>query len=269
MGELERFDVAGGRMHRTYFDGERIGEVTITDDPAASTLIVTTENLSELVTQDVLARVGAMFDLDVNPAALDLAFGTDRILGELWRKHPGLRMASGWDPFEVAMVTILGQLVTVDWGRELLHQLIELAGEPTSLTRAGVVVKRFPTPERIVAADLTDLKTTGVRKQTLKGFSQALLDGTLSLDPEQPVDEFVRRALGIRGIGPWSANYMALRVLRHADAFPATDLILARALAHHPRRAIDNLSPYRGYVATLLWREYAELLSKARPRATV
>jgi AraC family transcriptional regulator of adaptative response / DNA-3-methyladenine glycosylase II len=68
--------------------------------------------------------------------------------------------------------------------------------------------------------------------------------------------------MALPGIGPWTAQYMALKALRHKDAFPATDLILARALELHPGAADVSMSPWRGYVAALLWREYAGRLKK-------
>ena len=55
---------------------------------------------------------------------------------------------------------------------------------------------------------------------------------------------------------------MALKVLGSTDAFPSTDLILARALKLHPKKNIDRLSPWRGYAAVLLWSEYYNALTK-------
>lgn len=57
---------------------------------------------------------------------------------------------------------------------------------------------------------------------------------------------------------------MALKVLRDTDTFPATDLILARALEVHSLKAIEAMSPWRGYVAALFWRKYAESLKKTK-----
>jgi AraC family transcriptional regulator of adaptative response / DNA-3-methyladenine glycosylase II len=55
---------------------------------------------------------------------------------------------------------------------------------------------------------------------------------------------------------------MALKCLRHTDAFPESDLILARSLKLHPKKKLERMSPWQGYAAVLLWREYAGTLKK-------
>ncbi|MNT74972.1 DNA-3-methyladenine glycosylase [compost metagenome] len=84
------------------------------------------------------------------------------------------------------------------------------------------------------------------------------------MEATQDVDGFLKKVLSIKGIGPWTANYMALKVLRHTDTFPGSDLILARALELHPQEIINKMSPWRGYVAALLWRSYAGALTKKK-----
>ncbi len=68
---------------------------------------------------------------------------------------------------------------------------------------------------------------------------------------------------------PWTASYMCLTVLRHTDAFPETDLILARALELHPKELVNRMSPWRGYAAALFWREYSQVLKKRRKNETM
>jgi AraC family transcriptional regulator of adaptative response / DNA-3-methyladenine glycosylase II len=123
-------------------------------------------------------------------------------------------------------------------------------------------VRLFPPPEIIAESRLDFLKTTGARKNTLRAFAAAVANGTISLEPTQDVAEFEASVRRIKGIGAWSASYMSLKVLRHADAFPATDLILARALALHPPAALERVRPWRGYAAALFWREYSQTLKK-------
>ncbi|MBY0413681.1 MAG: hypothetical protein K2Q18_05930 [Bdellovibrionales bacterium] len=126
------------------------------------------------------------------------------------------------------------------------------------------MIKFFPTPEEIIRADLTTLKTTNRRKETIKDFCQALVDKKISLMPTQEVDDFVKKVMSIKGIGRWTADYMALKVIRSTDAFPSTDLILARVLEIHDEETISLMSPWRGYAATLFWREYSLQLTKKR-----
>lgn len=265
VGQLEWFE--GETMSRVIEHDGHVGIVTIADDPAHACLVLDIEVPDAGAIYSIVQKVRGLFDLDSDPIVVANAIETDPKLKSILKKHAGIRLASGWDPFEVAIGAILGQLVSVERGRALVGDLIELLGRDSGLRRDGVSIKLFPTPEEIAAADLTTLKTTGIRKQTLKNFSQALIDGEITLDSTQPVEEFVKKVLLIRGIGPWTAHYMALRCLRHTDAFPATDLVLARALELHSASEIERMAPWRGYVAALLWREYSGQLMKAKPIA--
>ena len=68
------------------------------------------------------------------------------------------------------------------------------------------------------------------------------------------MEAFKEKLLAIKGIGPWTAHYIALKALRDADSLPSTDLILGKALKVHSREALARLSPWRAYIAALLWR---------------
>lgn len=260
VGLLERF--ADGKMHRLVGDRAASGWVSIVDDPENSRLLVEIEVPETAMVHSIVAKTRALFDLDSDPVVIANAFERDRRLRELLKKHPGIRLPSGWDPFETAVATILGQLVSVSQGRALVADLIEMLGEDSGHVVEGKPVRFFPSPRKIAEATLTGLKTTSARKKTLIAFAGAVADRKISLEPTQDVAEFTRKVRKIPGIGPWSASYMALRVLRHTDAFPGTDLILARALEIHRPQAVEEMSPWRGYVAALFWREYAESLKK-------
>jgi AraC family transcriptional regulator, regulatory protein of adaptative response / DNA-3-methyladenine glycosylase II len=255
VGELEWFD--DHALHRVVSFGKTVGEIAVSNDPDRSRLLV------EIVFPDttrlhaILSRVRAMFDLDSDPIVVANALETDGRFRSMLKRGPGIRLPSGWDPFESAIAVILGQLVSVEQGRRLVSDLIELLGEESGALADGRKVRLFPSPQRIASADLTALKTTAIRRRTLKSFSQAVADGTLSLEPTQDVAAFSEKVRAIGGIGPWTASYMALKCLRHTDAFPETDLVLARSLERHPRAALEKLSPWQGYAAALLWREHA------------
>ena len=238
--------------------------VKVRDDAAHARLILTLESKDRAVIARVTARVRAMFDLDLDPALVDRALRTSPALKRLNRKHPGLRVPSGWDPFEMTITTILGQLVSVPRARALTADLIELLGRASGRTHDGRVIKLFPRPVDIAESDLTGLGTTGARKHTLREFARRVGSGEVSLDPGQDVAAFTANLLSIRGVGPWTASYVAMKVLRDPDAFPHTDLILARALDLHPREHIDRARPWRAYAAVLLWHEYARVLQKPK-----
>ena len=228
--------------------------VTISHDPKKFRLKVEIDFPDPSVIYTVIVRVKNLFDLDSDPVLVANSLERDPKIKKLLKAYPGIRLPSGWDKFEIAIATILGQLVSLERGRRLVHDLIEIAGIDSDLKVDGRTIKLFPTPQRILEADLSPLKTTRVRKDALKEFSRALIDGRLSLESAQNVEEFTEKVLAIKGIGPWTAQYMALKVLRSTDSFPACDLILARALKGHSATRIESMRPWRGYVAALLWR---------------
>ncbi|HUP57369.1 MAG TPA: Ada metal-binding domain-containing protein [Bdellovibrionota bacterium] len=264
IGLLERFEE--GKMHRVVALGGKVGEISISNDPEASRLLVDIDFPDTSMIHSIISRVRALFDLDSDPVIIANCMEGDPGLKALLRKCPGIRLPSGWDGFEVAVSAILGQLVSVERGRALVADLIELLGEDSGRRLDGKPIRLFPTPERLASADLASLKSTGVRKQTLKAFAAEVASSRLSLDPAQDVDRFIEQVLSIRGIGPWTASYMALKVLRHTDAFPSTDLILARALEIHAKEAVEKAAPWRGYAAALLWRSYAKSLTSRASR---
>lgn len=262
VGNLERFD--SERMYRIIeYDG-KVGQIIISNDPENSNVLVEIDFPDTSHLHVIIANVRILLDLDSDPVLIANSLEANTRVKALLQKHPGIRLPSGWSQFEVAVATILGQLVSVEQGRSLVNQLIELLGKDSGLTYAGQPIRLFPTPIAIASADLSGLKTTGARKETLKQFAKAIANKQLSLEPTQDVGEFVDKVMDIRGIGPWTANYMALKVLRHTDAFPATDLILNRALALHSQEVVDKMSPWRGYAAALFWRVYTQDLKKTR-----
>jgi len=261
VGELEWFDAHA--LHRVVSFGRTVGQITVSNEPDRSRLLVEIAFPDTTKLHAILSRMRAMFDLDSDPIVVANALETDRRFRAMLQRDPGIRLPSGWDPFESAIAIILGQLVSVEHGRRLVSNLVELVGEESGALGDGRKVKLFPSPERIATADLAALKTTAIRRRTLKAFSQAVADGALSLEPTQDVAAFSETVRGIGGIGPWTASYMALKCLRHTDAFPETDLVLARSLERHPRAALQKMSPWQGYAAALLWREHARDRFKA------
>ena len=262
IGELERFE--DNSYIRIVELDKSIGQIRVSNDSKNSRLIVEIDMKDTMKIHTIISRVRIMFDLDSDPVVVANALEKDKKFKSMLKKHPGIRLPSGWDPFEIAISTILGQLVSIERGRSLVHDLIEMLGEESGIIIEGKNIKLFPKPLKIATANLEKLKTTTIRKKTLKAFSQAVADGSISLESTQDSDLFLKNVLSIYGIGPWSASYMALKCIRHTDAFPETDLILARCLEYHPKEVIDKMSPWRGYAAILLWKEYASLLTKSK-----
>lgn len=255
VGDLEWF-TEDSKMHRVIVFDKVVGQIAISNDAENSRLLLEIDFADTTKIHAIISRVRAMFDLDSDPVIIANALEVDGKFKAMLKKRAGIRIPSGWDPFEIAVGTILGQLVSVGRGRALVADLIEMLGEDSGLEINGKCIKLFPTPEKIIDGDLSKLKSTGARKQALKAFAGAVADGRISLEPTQDVDQFYKDVLAIPGIGPWTANYMALKCLRHTDAFPETDLIIARSLERHSKSTLEKMRPWQGYAAALLWREY-------------
>ena len=242
----------------------RVGQIEISNEASRHELILRAELEDPSQIEDVIQKIRRMFDLDCDPLLIAKMLRVDPEMARLSQKHPGVRLFSGWDPFEVSISTILGQLVSVPRAQALVGKLVEAFGRESGFVRGGEVIRFFPRPAELAEADLSTIGTTRSRQRTLREFASAVADGRISMDVNQEPEAFMEGVLRLHGIGPWSAHYMALRALRHTDAFPATDLILNRAREYHADSVVESRRPYRGYVAALMWREYAETLTKKK-----
>jgi len=121
----------------------------------------------------------------------------------------------------------------------------------------------FPSAEALVDADLTAIGLTRARAATINAMARALLDGRVDFRGERTLEDFTARWVALPGIGPWTANYMAMRALGHPDAFPADDLVLQKAVPTDGSRMTakaltaraEAWRPWRAYAVIQLWRD--------------
>lgn len=193
----------------------------------------------------IVNRVRQMFDLNSDPIFIYNQFSKVPFLKELWEGFPGLRLAQGWDPFEIAMGTILGQVVSMKRASQMMGELVTHYGE----------IK----PEVLAVASLDEIKTTGGRKQAIRDLCKAILNNEISLSSCQNLQIFKENLRKIKGIGHWSAEYISLRGLGDTNAFPKEDLVLKRALkACGHQFNLQQLEPWKSYLAIYLWRKYGK-----------
>ena len=201
-----------------------------------------------------------LFDLDANPDAIDSVLGRAPELVSGGQIPGGLRIPGAWDRFETAVRAVLGQQISVAGARTLAGRLVSALGAelPESL-RAPGLERTFPSPERVAAFDLRTIGLPASRAQALRAMAAEVAAGRLRLDAEPA--EVRERLLAIKGVGPWTVEYVAMRALGDADAFPASDLGLRKAVnATEPPGAVEleamaeNWRPVRAYAAILLWR---------------
>jgi len=214
----------------------------------------------------VVERVRRMFDLDADPRAINDTLSRDPRLRALVRRRPGLRLPSGWDGFEIALRAVIGQQVSVAAARTLTKRLAERFGTPLpDAFAARGLTHSFPEPERLLDADMAGIGLPAARTTTIRTIAQAVVEGRVDFRAERTLDEIVERWTALPGIGPWTAQYIALRALGHPDAFPAEDLVLQKhALGDGGRPTRQQLlepaqpwRPWRGYAVIQIWREAA------------
>ena len=210
---------------------------------------------------DIRARVRRMFDLDVDLLPIHRHLATDPLLARLLGAYPGVRVPGAWDGLELAIRAVLGQQISVVAAIKLAGKLVERHGARLESPVPGLS-HRFPEAAELAQADLATLGMPRSRGRTLSGVAQALLDNPRIFDPGPDLRASVTPLLALWGVGEWTAQYIALRQMRHADAFPVADVGLLNALSAlegRPVTAVELLAraepwrPYRGYGAQLLW----------------
>lgn len=221
-------------------------------EPAGSYVIARIDVDDVRRVASVVARCRRLLDLDADPVAVDEALRGDPMLRPAVEAIPGIRVPGAVDGFELAVRAVLGQQVSVAAARTLAGRLVERCGKPLTVAR-GSLTHAFPDAAAVADADLDGLGLTGGRIRTLRAVARAVADDGLVIDPIADRDEVRRRLLALPGVGPWTADYIAMRALGDPDAFPATDLVIARALgADGPARA-EQWRPWRAYAAMHLW----------------
>ena len=203
-------------------------------------------------------RCRELLDLDADPDAVADDLGDDPLLGPLLAARPGLRVPGCADGFELAVRAVLGQQVSVAAARTFGGRLVHRFGEPLPVPD-GDLTHLFPEPEALADADLQSIGLTKARAATLRALALGAAEGRLRLDRHADREEAIARLREVRGIGPWTAGYVAMRALGDPDAFPASDLGLREAvelLGMAPAR-LDNVAqrwrPWRSYAAMHLW----------------
>ncbi len=220
----------------------------------------------------VLERVRVMFDLKAVSADVDAHLAQDPRLQPLVAAYPGTRVPVAWNGFEVAVRAILGQQVSVKAATTLVARLAAAHGRPCTAPAALPLTHLFPEPAALAEATLDGLGITARRIAAIQSLARAVQAGELRFDGNMATAQFVTRIQQIPGIGPWTAQYIALRALNDADAFPHADLILLRAAAL-PGETLDPAAllalaerwrPWRAYAVLLLWRHHADGAATAR-----
>jgi len=215
-------------------------------DKTALKLAVHAPDSADLLT--IAPRVRRLFDLDADPQAIASHLRPDPLLAPLLKARPGLRVPGAWDGFELGVRTILGQQVSVTGASTLAARVVQRLGTPVAFDVDGLT-HTFPSPAAFADADLAVGLPTA-RAEAIRRFAQAVASGDVKFDAAVDSEALQEKLCGLPGIGPWTAQYIAMRALSDPDAFPASDLILRRACG---KRETEAWRPWRAYAAMHIW----------------
>ncbi len=245
-------EVDGGTYRRVLdlAHGAAIAAVEPGDRHVACTL--TLEDVRDLA--QAVATVRRLLDLDADPVAIDADLGADPVLGPLVAARPGLRVPGAAAPHELVARAVLGQQISVVGARTLAGRLVASLGIPLEHPDGGLT-HRFPSAAALAGVADDDLAMPGRRRDTFRTVMGLLADGALdlSLGADRAI---ARRDLqAVAGIGPWTAEYVAMRALGDPDAWPATDLGVRHALTAlgADPSAAERWRPWRSYATFHLW----------------
>ena len=218
----------------------------------------------------IVATLRRIFDLAADPGPIDAVLGGDPGLAALVAARPGLRVPGAWSGFELAVRVILGQQVSVAAGSRLAGKLVTLFGTPVETAIPGLT-GLFPTPSRLVAeAEVISLQLNmpRARAAAIVNLARAVAEAPELLERGEGLEGSARRLCAVPGIGPWTAQCIALFALREPDAFPPRDVGLQRAIGLTDRQLMDRAEswrPWRAYAAMHLWMVALGLSARTTP----
>jgi 3-methyladenine DNA glycosylase/8-oxoguanine DNA glycosylase len=227
--------VEGGCYRR--LQGKRT--ITVEYQAKPSRLVVTANG--RVRSDETLAAAARLFDVEHDHELIHAHLHRSKALERRLANLPGMRPLGAWSPFELCIRTILGQQVTVAAAGTLMRRLVERCDSIT--------------PECVATADVSNMGMPGKRAAALQSFASAVLDGRV--DFSQPWAQVDAALQTLPGFGPWTRAYLAIRLGRDRDAFPASDIGLIRAANVATPAELLKLAepwrPMRAYAAIYLW----------------
>jgi AraC family transcriptional regulator of adaptative response / DNA-3-methyladenine glycosylase II len=246
--------IDGRRYRRTIRIGKSTGCIEVAPSPKRAALRVVASASLASVLPALLARAKCLFDLACRPDEIAAA------LGPLAAANPGLRLPGAVDGFEVAVRAILGQQVSVGAATTIAGRFARAFGEAIETPYAGLDIL-FPAPAAICALSDGEVARVGIiasRARAIVALARAVDSGALRLEPSADVDATLAALTALPGIGPWTAQYIAMRALAWPDAFPHPDVAALKAMrmasSRHALAAAEAWRPWRAYAVIHLWK---------------
>jgi AraC family transcriptional regulator, regulatory protein of adaptative response / DNA-3-methyladenine glycosylase II len=239
------------------------GRATLAPEPSRVQCTLQLTDMRDLAA--AVERCRRLLDLDADPIAIDEHLAADELLAPWVEKRPGVRVPGHVDGFEMAVRAIIGQQISVVGARTIAARMVDELGEVVP-GADDAIARAFPTAEAIAAADPETLPMPRSRGRALVTLAAAVAEGSVFLDRGADRREVREALLALPGIGPWTADYIALRALGDPDVFLATDLGVRQALERmgfdpDPRAAHQRAEawrPWRSYALMHVWSTLSE-----------
>jgi len=254
--------VTDGSYARTLRLPRGSGTATVRLGPSRVHLMLRLADLRDLPV--AVSRLRRLLDLDVDPAAVDAALGTDPHLADAVAATPGIRVPGAVDGAETTLRAVLGQQVSVTAARTAAGRLTAALGVPLVMP-GGELTRLFPTPDAVAERAGEVLTGPCRRIEAVRRVAGALAGGELVVDSGRDPEQLRRELQALPGVGPWTAGYVVLRVLGATDELLHGDLAVRRGAGSLGLPSdVDRLRsyarrwcPWRSYAGMHLWRASA------------
>lgn len=214
----------------------------------------------------IMSTIKRMLDVDACPQLIEKALMHAGLVQQ--ELVLGLRLPGVASEFEAGCRAILGQQVSVAAAVNKVNQLHAYFAQQVEKPTAENLQTHFPTATMIASHDLLFLKMPAARRQTLidlaiyyRNLDKAPIHSSAELaslpHPQTKRASSAEALLSIKGIGPWTVNYIALRAQGDTDIWLDTDLVIKQQVAklEQASRHLENeqAAPWRSYLTLNLW----------------
>ncbi len=251
-------EIRNGAYRRTLRLPCGTGIVTLSPAPDHVRCLLHVDDFRDLST--AVSRCRRLLDLDADPEAVVDSLGADSDLAAVVAKAPGQRIPRTVDEHELALRAVLGQQVSLKAARTHVGRIVMASGSPVD-DPAGGLTHLFPSVDQLTELDPDLLALPKSRRHTVVQLIQALAGGDLTLDAGCDWQRVRRQLLALPGVGPWTAEIVAMRGLGDPDAFPSSDggvrsaaqrLGLPSSAGSLAERSA-RWRPWRSYATQYLW----------------
>ncbi|MGI4851768.1 MAG: DNA-3-methyladenine glycosylase family protein [Janthinobacterium lividum] len=244
---------------RTVHYGHYKGWLKVKHCPEQQALEITLSCDLKVVQKEILQQINFMFDLDHNPNVTIAFFQNHKLLSNIIKNYPGLRVPGSFNGFELAMRAILGQQISVKAATTLAGRITSAFGDEIKTPWTGLT-HLHPTAGTIAQLSINDLTNLGViqkRAHCIIRLAQEIINADLKLKSGADPETTLKKLMTLPGIGDWTAHYIALRALKWNDAFLKSDLAIKQILGGISASQAEKISqewrPWRSYATLYLW----------------